>query len=111
MLRLGELTGNFARASAQPKAAMFQKVAWFASEKKSSPETGGSKTSGGDGGNFKPRWWKPDPVTGVWVPEESEGQIDAVEMEAKYRFRSEPTASLDERAWWSSMEEVPDRIK
>ena len=56
-------------------------------------------------------WWRPDPVTGVWIPEGYKGQIDAAELRDQIRVRTIPTASLDERAWWSSIEEVPDRLK
>ncbi|KAH9297679.1 hypothetical protein KI387_029361, partial [Taxus chinensis] len=72
MLRLGGLRGTVARVSDQPKTAMSQKVAWFASEKKSPPANAGSSTASGGGGenNNKATWWRPDPVTGVWVPDQ-----------------------------------------
>ncbi|XP_002965861.2 uncharacterized protein LOC9634295 [Selaginella moellendorffii] len=56
----------------------------------------------------KQQWWRPDPVTGTWIPEGHEGQIDTVELREE-RLRSVPTASLEDRGWWSSLEDLPDR--
>eukprot|EP00249_Psilotum_nudum_P000449 c12084_g1_i1 orf=240-599(-) len=56
----------------------------------------------------KQKWWRPDPITGVWAPEDVEGQIDTAETRQE-RVRTVPTASLEEQAWWSSLEELPHR--
>eukprot|EP00271_Cylindrocystis_brebissonii_P015965 TRINITY_DN39067_c0_g1_i1.p1 TRINITY_DN39067_c0_g1~~TRINITY_DN39067_c0_g1_i1.p1 ORF type:complete len:147 (+),score=20.71 TRINITY_DN39067_c0_g1_i1:149-589(+) len=50
------------------------------------------------------KWWHPDPVSGMWVPEDKFGSISAVELRPKRR----PRGSLDERGWWTSLEEMPD---
>ncbi|CAI7897942.1 unnamed protein product [Closterium sp. NIES-54] len=62
--------------------------------------------------------WKPDPVSGNWVPEAAilpssaslrstvAGHSDSA---SETRFRSIPRASMDERAWWSSEEFSMDR--
>ncbi|XP_073390156.1 uncharacterized protein [Physcomitrium patens] len=59
------------------------------------------------------KWWRPDPVTGAWVPEGSEGGITTSTGTTKThsritRIRSETTASLEDKRWWTSMEELPD---
>ncbi|GJP36922.1 hypothetical protein CLOM_g21383 [Closterium sp. NIES-68] len=53
--------------------------------------------------------WKPDPVSGVWVPEDSFGFVESATTETpQKRKRSWLGASMDERAWWSSLEELPE---
>ncbi|CAI5955670.1 unnamed protein product [Closterium sp. NIES-64] len=53
--------------------------------------------------------WKPDPVSGVWVPEDSFGYVESSTTETpQKRKRSFLGASMDERAWWSSLEELPE---
>eukprot|EP01018_Ginkgo_biloba_P040204 Gb_13949 [translate_table: standard] len=129
MLKLGgkQLGGKAARAvgisSMGPTA---HKVAGLASDTKASaadqtvlgitsatkPTVTATISKMGDGeSGHKPRWWRPDPVTGVWIPEDSVGQIDTVELREQSRVRTEPTGSFDERAWWTSLEEVPERLK
>eukprot|EP00850_Spirogloea_muscicola_P020483 SM000217S06865 [mRNA] locus=s217:126960:127578:- [translate_table: standard] len=73
----------------------------------------------GIGGNLDPdphtfpaksrdsRWWKADPKTGCWVPEDQfEKEINTAQTVTQ-RPRSIPTASLEDRGWWSSLEELP----
>lgn len=55
----------------------------------------------------KAKWWHPDPVSGVWVPEDKFGSVDSAQLR-KQRLRNWPRASMDEKAWWSSLEELPD---
>jgi hypothetical protein len=59
------------------------------------------------------KWWRPDPVTGTWVPEGSEGQVTTSSNVMKSasrisRVRTETMASLEDKRWWTSMEELPD---
>ncbi|KAG0560635.1 hypothetical protein KC19_9G001400 [Ceratodon purpureus] len=61
----------------------------------------------------KQKWWRPDPVTGTWVPEGYEGQVttstDMMKSPSRItRIRSETSASLEDKRWWTSMEELPD---
>jgi hypothetical protein len=61
----------------------------------------------------KQQWWRPDPETGIWVPEEYEGQVTTSTAATKSpsritRVRSETTTSLEDKKWWTSMEELPD---
>ncbi|GJP45112.1 hypothetical protein CLOM_g4503 [Closterium sp. NIES-68] len=62
--------------------------------------------------------WKPDPVSGNWVPEaailSSGSSLRSTvaahsDSASETRFRSIPRASMDERAWWSSEEFPMDR--
>ncbi|CAM6013614.1 unnamed protein product [Sphagnum balticum] len=57
----------------------------------------------------KQQWWKPDPETGFWVPDEYQGHVTSKSPATlpKARIRSE-TTSIEDRRWWSSMEELPD---
>lgn len=59
------------------------------------------------------KWWRPDPKTGTWVPEGYEGQVttstDVTKAASRVmRIRSDTTASLEDKRWWTSMEELPD---
>lgn len=62
------------------------------------------------------KWWRPDPVTGRWVPEGHEGHEGQVTTSTHVmkspprlpRIRSEPAASPEDKRWWTSMEELPD---
>jgi len=62
----------------------------------------------------KPRWYRPDPVTGTWLPEaESEGEETSVTKSVippalTARIRAESTDSTQDKRWWTSMEELPD---
>jgi len=61
----------------------------------------------------KQKWWRPDPATGTWVPEGHEGQVttsaDATKSASRsLRFRSETSASVEDKRWLTSMEELPD---
>lgn len=62
----------------------------------------------------KPRWYRPDPVTGAWLPEtESEGQVTSstesvIAPSLITRVRAESTDSTEDKGWWTSMEELPD---
>jgi len=62
----------------------------------------------------KPRWYRPDPVTGTWLPEaESEGDETSVTKSVippalTARIRAESTDSTQDKRWWTSMEELPD---
>ncbi|KAI5074401.1 hypothetical protein GOP47_0010362 [Adiantum capillus-veneris] len=54
-------------------------------------------------------WWRPDPTTGMWVPEDQEDGSVKLTNVPQHRVRTVPTASLDEKAYWNSLEEMPDR--
>lgn len=54
-------------------------------------------------------YWKPD-GNGTWVPVYKAGSEGVEEEEVPgVRRRDVPRASMDERAWWSSLEEMPER--
>lgn len=62
----------------------------------------------------KQQWWRPDPETGMWVPEEYEGQVTTSTSNhtpRQSRVRTETPASLEEKRWWTSMEELPDMYR
>ncbi|MCO5605196.1 hypothetical protein L7F22_059376 [Adiantum nelumboides] len=63
-----------------------------------------------EGGGEKVKvWWRPDPSIGMWVPEDQEeGSVRPTNV-PQQRVRTVPTASLDEKAYWNSLEEMPDR--
>ena len=74
--------------------------------------SGDQEQSSGVASKGKPKtWWRPDPSTGVWVPggDKEEGNAKTGNEEVTVRRRTIASASLEERAWWSSMEEIPDR--
>ncbi|KAH7431978.1 hypothetical protein KP509_07G002500 [Ceratopteris richardii] len=54
-------------------------------------------------------WWRPDPTTGMWMPEDQEaGSLTPTRLPLQ-RIRSVSNASMDEKAYWNSLEEMPDR--
>ncbi|CAM6025572.1 unnamed protein product [Sphagnum balticum] len=60
----------------------------------------------------KQQWWKPDPATGVYVPEDYHGKVTTCTTKSrkvsKPIIRSEETTARIDRSWWTSMEELPD---
>ncbi|KAJ7295544.1 hypothetical protein O6H91_15G054900 [Diphasiastrum complanatum] len=55
------------------------------------------------------KWWKPDPMTGVWSPDQ-QAQADTVKLREEFQIKEEQVIStLCERVWWSSLEEIPER--
>lgn len=60
----------------------------------------------------KQQWWKPDPATGVYVPEDYHGKVTTCTTKSrkvsKPIIRSEETTAQIDRSWWTSMEELPD---
>eukprot|EP00270_Netrium_digitus_P009535 TRINITY_DN289_c0_g1_i5.p1 TRINITY_DN289_c0_g1~~TRINITY_DN289_c0_g1_i5.p1 ORF type:complete len:114 (+),score=12.40 TRINITY_DN289_c0_g1_i5:189-530(+) len=62
-------------------------------------------------GKSKRTTWKPDPKTGTWVPEDCfYDNLETAIHGQQARLRNWPRASLDERAWISSLEDLPDRV-
>ena len=62
----------------------------------------------------KQQWWRPDPETGMWIPEDYEGRITTSTSNnspQQFRLRRGTSASLDERRWWTSLDELPDMYR
>ncbi|KAJ7549913.1 hypothetical protein O6H91_07G074700 [Diphasiastrum complanatum] len=64
-----------------------------------------------DQGANKPRWWIPDPVTGVWAPEDQLHELaDAAKLRDEMPQSATSTAAeASSSSWWSSMQDIPDR--
>ena len=62
----------------------------------------------------KMQCWKPDPQTGMWKPEDTSvaGVVDdhAVPTTQDRRVRTLSGASIDDRVWWASLEEIPEQM-
>lgn len=66
----------------------------------------------------QPRWYRPDPVTGTWLPGAAGAEGSQVTTTTNTesvippklitRIRAESTDSTEDKTWWTSMEELPD---
>lgn len=50
------------------------------------------------------QWWMPDPETGDWVPEGTRG----IKIPARQSHIRTQTTAVEDKRWWTSMEELPD---
>ncbi|KAJ7549912.1 hypothetical protein O6H91_07G074600 [Diphasiastrum complanatum] len=65
-----------------------------------------------DQGVSKPRWWIPDPVTGIWEPEDQLPELAETAKlidEMPQSSKSTSAAKASSSSWWSSMQDIPAR--